>query len=131
MTHTYDTSVCVACCRLAFSAEVSLTWCVLISRLFLSTMLCSSHLLNSFFLHGKQEVCFHIVLILIKAHLFSSSQESPLKCHLQNQVLGHGLSSSLKGVAASSYFLERNLEKSNASEAQESFLCLPEKIDTT
>lgn len=83
------------------------------------------------FLPGKQEVCFHIILILIKAHLFSSSQKSPLKCHLQHQVLGHGLSSSLKSVAASSYFLEKNLEKSNTSEAQESFLCLPEKIDTT
>lgn len=35
---TYDTRVCVACCHLAFRAEVNLTWCVLISSLFLSLM---------------------------------------------------------------------------------------------
>lgn len=93
MTCTYDTSVCVACCHLAFSVEVSLTWCVLISRLFLSVVLCPSHLLNSFLSPGEQEICFHIILILIKVHIFSLSQ-SLIKWHLQQQVLGHGLSGS-------------------------------------
>lgn len=93
MTCTYDTSVCVACCHLAFSVEVSLTWCVLISRLFLSVVLCPSHLLNSFLSPGEQEICFHVILILIKVHIFSLSQ-SLIKWHLQQQVLGHGLSGS-------------------------------------
>lgn len=66
------TQVCVlACCHLAFPAEVSLTWCDLISRLFLSVVLCPSHLLKSFLSPGEQEFCFHVILILIKVHIFS------------------------------------------------------------
>lgn len=86
------TQVCVlACCHLAFPAEVSLTWCDLISRLFLSVVLCPSHLLKSFLSPGEQEFCFHVILILIKVHIFSSSQTSLVKCHLQQQVPGHEL----------------------------------------
>lgn len=36
----------------------------------------------------------HVILILIKVHIFSLSQTSLVKCHLQQQVWGHGCTSS-------------------------------------
>lgn len=76
MAYTYDTVVCVACCNLAFSAKVSLSWCTLISRLFSSVVL-HSHLLNSFLSLGKH--IFHIIFIIIKTYLFSLSQKQSLR----------------------------------------------------
>lgn len=86
MTYTYDTSACVACCHPAFSAKVSFSWCILISRLLLSVVL-HSHLLNSFLSLGKHKFYFHIIFIIIKTHLFSSSQKQSLRGILRSQGL--------------------------------------------
>lgn len=69
---------CLACCHLAFSAKVSFSWCILISRLLLSVV-SHSHLLNSFLSLGKHKFYFHIIFIIIKTHLFSSSQKQCLR----------------------------------------------------